>query len=444
MPLFISEEELSRLSNDAVMVAERADAYIRETYGELEAAKTKADADAITAEQSCSLLEQKLLSISRELSDLHAENAQLQSSLDERVAELAQAQAQKHQLHLQSIGKDGEIERLTMELLEVRKSKKQFLDIIEQKDSEISDKNTAIKTYLDKIVSLTDNAAQKDARLSESEAELVRAQATCTRLSQELCSSKEVATANEERFSAELSTANKLVELYKESSEEWSRKAGELEGVIKALELRLGQVENDCKDRIEKEVSARNQLEKETAYLKEKFEKCKAETEAGRKANELNILPHGNFTMETCISPYDANDMVEDNHVLLPDIPIGVSETALAASLLGDGWSPAKLYAKYQEAVDALRHERLGRKEAESTLQRVLCELEEKAVFLMDERAEYEKMCEAYSAINKKLQNSASERSKMEKMIQELKADLMTRERDNSLAQKAISDLEKQ
>lgn len=30
---------------------------------------------------------------------------------------------------------------------------------------------------------------------------------------------------------------NKLVELYKESSEEWSRKAGELEGVIKALEV---------------------------------------------------------------------------------------------------------------------------------------------------------------------------------------------------------------
>lgn len=31
----------------------------------------------------------------------------------------------------------------------------------------------------------------------------------------------------------------KLVELYKESSDEWSKKAGELEGVIKALEVRL-------------------------------------------------------------------------------------------------------------------------------------------------------------------------------------------------------------
>jgi hypothetical protein len=30
---------------------------------------------------------------------------------------------------------------------------------------------------------------------------------------------------------------SKLVELYKESSDEWSKKAGKLEGVIKALEV---------------------------------------------------------------------------------------------------------------------------------------------------------------------------------------------------------------
>ncbi|OMO77802.1 Tetratricopeptide, MLP1/MLP2-like protein [Corchorus olitorius] len=385
MPLFISEEELSRLSNDA-----------------------------------------KFLSISGELSDLQSQNAQLQSSLDERIGDLAQAQSQKHQLHLQSIAKDGEIERLTTEVSELRKSKRQLLDMIEQKDLEIADKNAAIKTYLDKIINLTDNAAQKEARLSETEAALARAEATCSRLSQEkelierhntwlneeltakvdnliesrrkhaeleadmsaklgdeLCSSKEVATSTEERFSAELSTTH------------------------------LGQVEDGYKERLEKEVSARKQFEKETADLKEKLQKCEAEIQAGRKANELDRLPIGNFTTEICISPYDANDLVEDNRVLVPKIPVGVSETALAASLLRDGWS-------------------------------VLCELEEKAVFIMDERAEYEKMCEAYSMINQKLQNSTSEHSKLEKTIQELQADLRRHERDNSLAEKVIADLERQ
>ncbi|PPD74337.1 hypothetical protein GOBAR_DD28735 [Gossypium barbadense] len=487
MPLFISDDELSRLSNDAAAVAERADAFIRELYGELETAKAKADADAITAEQTCSLLEQKFLSISGELSDLQSQNAQLQSSLDERHADLAQAQAQKHQLQIQTIGKDGEIERLTTEVSELHKSKRQLLEMIEQKDSEIADKNATIKAYLDKIVNLTDNSAHKEARLSETEAELVRVQATCTRLSQEkelierhnawlneeltakvdnltqirrthaeleadmstrladvekqynecssslnwykertkeletkltslqeeLCSSKEVATSNEERFSAELSIANKLVELYKESSEEWSKKAGELEGAIKALEMHLGQVQDDYKDRLEKEASAKKQVEKEMADLKEELEKCKAEIEAVntpsyycmsmeievrdgwiffeskgfknelRKTAAMFVSLNGfvNELLKTVvmfvsvngnlwISSYDANDMVEDNHALVPKIPVGVSGTALAASLIRDGWSLAKMYAKYQEAVDALRHEQLGRKESESILQR--------------------------------------------------------------------------
>ena len=60
----------------------------------------------------------------------------------------------------------------------------------------------------------------------------------------------------------ELSIANKFLELYKESSEEWSNKAGELEGVMKALEMHLNQVEDDYKDRIEKEVFAKKKFER--------------------------------------------------------------------------------------------------------------------------------------------------------------------------------------
>ncbi|XP_019163662.1 PREDICTED: nuclear-pore anchor-like [Ipomoea nil] len=58
-------------------------------------------------------------------------------------------------------------------------------------------------------------------------------------LEQELLSSKDAASRTEEQSSAKISTLNKLVELYKESSEEWSKKVGELESVIKALEVSL-------------------------------------------------------------------------------------------------------------------------------------------------------------------------------------------------------------
>ncbi|CAN6931650.1 unnamed protein product [Brassica oleracea] len=517
MPLFMPDDELARLSNDAAsVVAERADEYIRKLYAELDSVRAKADAASITAEQTCSLLEQKYLSLSQDFASLESQHAKLQSDLDDRLSELAQSQAQKHQLHLQSIEKDGELERMTTETSELHKSKRQLMELLEQKDSEISEKNSNIKSYLEKIVKLTDASSEKESRFAEASAELARSQAMCFRLSQEkelmerhtkwldeeltskvdsyaelrrrhsdleaemsaklvdveknynecssslnwhkerlreletnitslqeeLSSCKDAATTTEEQHSAELLTANKLVELYKESSEEWSRKAGELEGVIKALEARLSQVESGYKDRLEKEMSTNQKLEKENEDIKQKLEKCEAEIEKTRKTDELTLIPFSSFTRGVDIS--GTSNMIVESHEIISKVPAGVSGTALAASLLRDGWSLTKIYEKYQEAVDAMRHEQLARKEAELILQRVLSELEEKAGFIQEERGEHERLVEAYSLVSQKLQDSVSEQSNMEKVIMELKADLRRRERENILYQKDISDLQKQ
>ena len=40
-----------------------------------------------------------------------------------------------------------------MEMSELHKSKRQLMELLEQKDAEISEKNSNIKSYLDKIVS---------------------------------------------------------------------------------------------------------------------------------------------------------------------------------------------------------------------------------------------------------------------------------------------------
>ncbi|CAL5321269.1 unnamed protein product [Camellia sinensis] len=531
MPLFASDEEYERCSHDASLVTEKADTFIKEVYNQLETVKAQADAAAITAEQTCSLLEQKYVSLSSDFAKLESQNSQLNSALQQRLSELAQVQAGKHQIHLKSIEKDGEMERLSTEVSELHKSKRQLIGLLEQKDLEISEKNAAVKSYLDKIfayekipeiyswrimniVNLTDSAALREARVNEIEAELARSHASCTRLSQEkelierhniwlndelttkvdslielrkahseldadmsakivdwgvnlkwkseaegwpvlfrnirggslerklneslsslkwnkdrvmeqemkltslqeeLSSSKDAAAANEERYSAEISTVTKLVELYKESSKEWSKKAGELEGVIKALDTHLSQVENGYKERLEKEISARKEFEKEAVYLKEKLEKCEAEVENSRKARWVDSV--------------EGNDMVSNNRTVVPCIPIGVSGTALAASLLRDGWSLAKMYAKYHEAVDAMRHEQLGRKQSQAILER---------------RVEHERLVEAYSVVNQKLQHSLSEQTNLERTIREFKADLRRCERDYSIAQKEIVDLQKQ
>ncbi|KAL5175940.1 Nuclear-pore anchor [Glycine soja] len=538
MPLFLSDEEFAWCSGDGSAVAAKADAFIRGLFNELDTVRSKAHAADINAEQNCLLIEQKYLSLTAEFSKLESNIAELQSSLDQRLREIDEVQSQNHRIKLEAVEKDREIERLRTEVAELHKSKRQLLELNEQKDLELSEKNATMKSYLDKIVRLSENAAHKEARLSEVEAELALCRAACTRFEQEkeiverqnswlneelnakvnivfelrrkhtefeadmtskladmqrqfgessksllwnedrvreleiklksvqeeLISAKDVAAANEEQLSAELSTVNKLNELYKESSEEWSKKAADLEGVIKAIESRLKQVEDDYKEKLEKELSARKQVEKVTTMvmlgvdeylgdiglleatdLKEKLEKCEAEIETRKKTDGVNNLPLSSFATEPWMEPIEADTMVEENSLLLvPRIPVGVSGTALAASLLRDGWSLAKMYAKYQEAIDALRHEQLGRKESEAVLQRVLYELEEKAEAIIDERVEHEKMADSYSLMNQKLRKSLNENSNLEKTIQELKADLKRHERDYNLVQKETDDLRKQ
>uniref|UniRef100_A0ACD5YQH7 Uncharacterized protein n=1 Tax=Avena sativa TaxID=4498 RepID=A0ACD5YQH7_AVESA len=525
MPLFMSDEELRLLGGDVAAVAERADAAIRELRNQVDTVRAEADAAAIAAEQTCALLEQRFTALSAEVDRYQAEAAELTAASERRAADLASSQADIHQLRIQAIAKDGEVERLKVEISELHKSKSQSLELIEQRDTEIREKDGVIQSYHDKIVNQADSSAGKEARIQEVEAKLTHCQATCNRIAQEkellekhnlwldeelkakvknladlrkanmdeesrmsvkiaqlereisestsslrrskeriseleqrvsymekeLLSAKDAAAANEQRLGAELSTVMKLAELHKESSDEWSKKAGELEGVIKALETHLTQVEEDYKERLRKETLAKVDVEKEVANLKQKIQKCEFDLENSRKSGELSLVP---FT-SIAANPADLTDTPmremsisdaenQNNLMVVPRVPGGVSGTALAASLLRDGWSLAKIYEKYQEATDALRHERWGRKHAEAVLERVLHEIEEKAELILDERAEHERMAEAYALMDNKLQQSLLEHDNFENTIRNLKSELKRWERDQSITNKEIDDLQKQ
>ncbi|XP_066322569.1 nuclear-pore anchor-like isoform X1 [Miscanthus floridulus] len=525
MPLFISDEELRLLGGDTAAVAERADAAIRELRRQVDTVRAEADAAAIAAEQTCALLEQRYASLSAEFDRSQAEAAELTAAAERRAAELASSQAEIHQLRIQAIAKDGEVERLKIEISELHKSKCQSLELIEQRDAEIKEKDGIIQSYYDKIVNLAETSAGKEARIQEVEAKFTHCQAICNRITQEkellekhnlwldeelkakvknlaelrktnmdeearmsariaelereisesssslrrskeriseleqrvsymekeLCSTKDTAAANEQRLGAELSTVMKLAELHKESSEEWSKKAGELEGVIKALETHLTQVEDEYTEKLEKESLSRRDLEKEAVNLKQKLEKCELDLENTRKSSELSLIPLASIAedssdlVDTTVRGLPISDAVNQNDLMvIPKVPSGVSGTALAASLLRDGWSLAKIYEKYQEATDAFLHERRGRRHAEAVLERVLHEIEEKAELILDERTEHERMVEAYALMDQKLQQALLEHDNFENNIRNLKSELKRRERDHSVAQKEIDDLQKQ
>lgn len=83
----------------------------------------------------------------------------------------------------------------------------------EQKDLELGEKNVTIRSYLDKIVHLMKNAAQKEACVTEVEAELGRCPAACTCLQQEkMIVERQNAWLNEE-LTAKIETSKKMNEL---------------------------------------------------------------------------------------------------------------------------------------------------------------------------------------------------------------------------------------
>ncbi|CAN7065678.1 unnamed protein product [Brassica oleracea var. botrytis] len=433
-----------RLAELAQSQAEKHQLHLQsiEKDGELERMTTEMAELHKSKRQLMELLEQKDAEISEKNSNIKSyldkivkltdANSEKESRYAEAGAELARSQAMCSRL-----SQEKELmERHTKWLDEELTAKVDSYAELRRRHSDLEAEMSA------KLVDVEKNYNECSSSLNWHKERLRELEAKITSLQEELSSCKVAAAATEEQYNAELSTANKLVELYKESSEEWSRKAGELEGVVKALEARLIQVESGYKDSLEKEMSTNQQLEKENEDLKQKLEKLEAEIEKTRKTNELTLLPFSSFTRGADDS--GTSNMIEESHAIISKIPAGVSGTALAASLLRDGWSLAKIYEKYQEAVDAMRHEQLGRKEAELILQRVLSELEEKAEFIQEERGEHERLVEAYSLVNQKLQDSVSEQSDMEKYIMELKADLRRRERENILSQKDISDLQKQ
>ena len=103
MPLFLSDEEFARCSGDTAAVAAKADAYIRGLLHELDTLRARSHAADINAEQNCSLVEQKYLSLAADFSALQSRASDLQSDLDQRLRELEEARSQNHQIQLQSV-----------------------------------------------------------------------------------------------------------------------------------------------------------------------------------------------------------------------------------------------------------------------------------------------------------------------------------------------------
>lgn len=99
MAAFISDEELKLKAGDEVV------AYVHELRLQVETHKARADAAVINAEQACSLIEQKFLSLTEQFGQLEHEKQQSMATLERRAGELGQAQGKVHKLELDAVSK---------------------------------------------------------------------------------------------------------------------------------------------------------------------------------------------------------------------------------------------------------------------------------------------------------------------------------------------------
>lgn len=185
MPLFCSEQELIGLGDDVLEVARRADEYIHSLLLQVETQKALADAAAINAEQTCSLIEQKFMSVTSENAQLETDKSQLIANMENREAEIAVAKSQVQQLQLTLIKLEAELERARVDAVELSRGRRELQSIIERKNFELDEKNVSIKRYLDKIVEITEERSQLEAKRRDDEAEVIRSRSTHARLSQE-------------------------------------------------------------------------------------------------------------------------------------------------------------------------------------------------------------------------------------------------------------------
>ncbi|CAI6004693.1 unnamed protein product [Closterium sp. NIES-65] len=506
MPLFLTEEELQAVDGDVRAVARKAEEQIGSLLRQIETHKAQADAAEINAEQTCSLIEQKYLAVTDENAQLEREKGFLTADLDQKAAELAEIKAQVHRLQLEGIQGDGERERLKAELAEAQTGRRDLVDVIERKNLEIDEKNASLKSYLDKIVSLTDSRTELEGRLRKAEAEASRCKAAVNRhvqekeileehlawlredvagkagalqeerraraegeaelrskllgaeherddlraaearaqarvaelqgmvaqLQQEVKKRAEEEALHESQLAAELETAKKLVELYKESAGEAGERAADLKGVVKSLEDHLKQVEDEGESRVKaaEEAAGKQQQELQRRCdelqksLDEANKKAAAATEAAAAAaaaagaGGLDLVPAALPAAAGPIQPLDRQlaAVLHGGGSVPPALPQGVTGVALASYLVKDGWTPraalhlharlpppalglisvfslilplcdmATMYEKYEEAADAWRHERQQRRQAETLLNRVLRGIEQKGGVVLEER----------------------------------------------------------
>ena len=221
---------------------------------------------------------------------------------------------------------------------------------------------------------------------------------------------REEIASKEESFEKEIALAQRMAQLYKENSEEHSKRAAELEGIVSELKRHMEDSALTHSNELKKLEEARMEAQKK---LEEERELRQRVIDAAASASMTIVTP-------------------------------GPGEIPSSHEGAQDVSTPSELYAKLIEAQERLRTEQLKNKEKEIYMEEVLVEVEKRASLLQEQQAEYETMKTSHNRLLQDIENLASEKRRLQNNIKNLESRIKTTEREKRSLEVQVKDLGQQ
>ena len=404
------ERENSQL-HSAVTEARQTNHHLQSSVMKVESEKEQLKLEIDSMERDKASLQSVYEQSKKEISELHtkiealsskvltltAENGELDAKLQHALSEKSRAflnhskiEQEKAILEKSNAWLNEELERKTLTSNEERQKATQRIIELQNQYYEA----------IGKLESLENDHARLKEQLNEYQESLKVS-------TKQLKETKESLAEKQESFEQELSLAQRMAQLYRESSDEHSKRSMELEGIVNEL-------------RIHMEESAAVHMDT-VAKLEEECRKALQKAEEEKEIRERVVAAAATASFD--LSTPARNEDPSQNK--------------------GHGTS-AEIYAKLIEAEEKLRLEKLKNREKEIYFEDLLIEVEKRADLLQEQQTEFDNIRSSHTKLLGDIEQLASEKRKLHSSLKDAESKSKSLEQERKSLEQQVKDLGQQ